>query len=154
MARLFYLYLEVFGSDFDTGGFCREVGFQGAKVHRRMGNEPRHTIPAFVKGNVCSWETPRHYYKPEYNDDTALFSFDYIFEQQAIVSYINKLLYINDVLPRYRTDTTETWLHLIYGATEDEKPAGVFFGKELIDALHRLGASISTEVVFGSVDHY
>lgn len=154
MARLLYFYVEVFGSNFDAEGFCREVGLQGAEVRRLKGNEPRHPIRAYARGNICSWQTPRHYYNPENNDDTVLFSFEFIYEQKAIVSFVNDLQYINDILPRYRTDTTESWLHLIYGATEEEGPSGVHFGTEFIEALYKLGASISTEVVFGSIEHY
>lgn len=154
MARLFYFYIEVFGSNFDAEGFCKEADMPRAETQRSEKSIVNHPIRAHAKGNVSSWRTPRSYYKSEAINDDQLYCFDFIYEDKAIVSFVNSLQYINDILPRYRTDTTETWLHLIYGATKEEKPAGVHFGKELIDAVHRLGASITTDVVFGSIDHY
>lgn len=149
MTQLYYYYIEVFGSNFDAEGFCKDVNLVGAEIYRREKSRPCSPIRAIVKGNVNSWQTPKHYYNLDETEEINPF-LNYLYEEKAVVSFVNGLQYINKILPPYRTDTTETWLHLIYLATEEEKPAGVFFGKELIEALCKLGASITTEVVFSS----
>ncbi len=143
---LIYCYVSVFGSGFDADGFGRAVNLPGAEIRQREKSRPRSPIRAIAKGNVHEWQTPKHYYQLK-DADIPPFT-DYLYEEKAIISFVNQMQYITAHLPAYRTDTTETWLNLIYGATQDKKPGGVFFGKELIDAVCKLGAAISTDVTF------
>lgn len=151
MPRLLYCYVSVFGSNFDAEGFGSEVNLPGAEIGQRERSYSRSPIRALIQGNVHEWKTPKHYYKYDSVDISKPFS-DYLYEEKAIVSFVTEMQYINDILPAYRTDTTEIWLHLVYGVTNDEIARGVFFGKELIDAAYKLGAAISTDVTFVAED--
>lgn len=145
MPRLSYCYLGIFGAGLDVDGLKAAIGDPDATVHvlgRRVSPEPRSSIPALQKGGVREWKSPRRYYVAS----NAFPPWDFTAEENFVCQYLSEWLGIRDVLPRFRTDTTEVWLHLIYQASESERPTGVFFSRRLLDVVHEIGASISTDV--------
>ena len=147
MANLSYCYLEVFGSNFDVEKFSQIMSLPDAIIEKRDKVFYRSPIKALRKGNVSYWKTQKKYFKC--NDDTHSIGFEeYEQEERFLVDFIKDYYHLRDVLCKYKNDTTETWFVAVYKALPNEQPAGVHFGYGLIEALHKIEASISTEIIF------
>lgn len=146
-----YCYVSIFGSGLDAEELKAAIGEPNAtvvKVGRNKPSEPRSPVPALRTGNVWEWNSPYEYYvQPTEIRDTVVWD-DYLIEEEHIIRCLQRWMPIRKVLPQFQTETTEIWLHLIYRARADERPAGVFFSRGLLDAAHELGVSISTDVAF------
>ncbi len=142
-----YCYLEVFGSHFKAEDFSCEINIQDAIVRSQIKAYPRSPVKALRKGNVNSWKTPKKYYKGDKDDFINPFN-DYLYEEKFMIRYIEGFYNFKNLLLPYRSDTTEVWFHAIYSILNESSPTGVFFGNELIKALSKIEASISTDVVF------
>jgi hypothetical protein len=145
MANLSYCYLKVFGSNFDAEKFAYDMALPDAIVIKRNKAYPKSSIRAIREGNVNYWKTPKKYFTE--NSNGVLFA-EYIDEENFMIDFIKQFYNLKEFICKYKNDTTETWFIAVYKASPNEKPTGVHFGHELIEALHKIEASISTEIVF------
>jgi hypothetical protein len=145
MAKFWYCFIKVFGSDFNAIEFANTINIPGAEVTHKAKAYPSSPLKALQAGNISTWTTPKEYYEANSTFSTP-FS-DYIYEEEFMVSYIKKYSFLPELLYPYMNETTEIFFVAVYKGEIEEKPAGVYFGHELIEALHEITASISTEIV-------
>lgn len=148
MPILAYCYISIFGSDLDVEGLKSAIGEPNATVgsarHQGSASEPRSFVPALRAGSVREWNSPKEFFMLK--NDVSLW--DFTLEEEHIKHCLKKWMFVRKILPQFQTETTEIWLHLIYRASSDERPTGVFFSKGLLDCAHELGVSITTDVAF------
>lgn len=155
MSRLYYCYVSVFGSNLEVDELYSAIGDPNATVSnwKRQSPDSRSSIAALREGNVRKWESAKEYYVQKMKLGSEPKLWDYTAEEEHIRRCVRRWIFIRNVVSQFRTETTEIWLHLIYRAGATERPAGVFFGKKLLDSVHELGASITTEVIFDDSDY-
>lgn len=148
MANLSYCYLSVFGANFKAEDFARVINMPGAVVTHKEKAYPSSPINALRAGNVSEWKTSREYYNFASSQSNPFTG--YIYEERFMVSFIKRFCRLQELLCPYKNETTEIFFVAVYKGDFKEMPAGVYFGYELIEALHEIGASISTEIVFNN----
>ncbi|MDQ7090750.1 MAG: hypothetical protein Q9M50_08905 [Methylococcales bacterium] len=145
MPNLDYCHLKVFGSDFQAKNFSDDMNILNAKILYREKNYPRSPVTALKLGRVSTWKTPKAYFS--HDGVTNPFKI-YLNEERFMLNFLKKFYELQKILLPYKNETVEIYFSAIYTASVEEKSTGVYFGVELIEALCKLEASISTEVIF------